>query len=165
MPKEDVPICTGACWYISSFLEGTGSKRRALLWEQQAGRLGTVSAFSASTPQCSVLSSQKVWELFSPVQRSFYSCLSEFIVLKTWIVSWGLCVEVGAGCSVPSRPVWDLDLWFIAGEHWERYCVWMGAIWIFFLEPAWPRISWMCRWWANWNLPRPERVTSSALFI
>lgn len=66
------------CAQVWLFLEETGSKKGALSWEQQAGRLGAVSAFNASTPQCSVLPSQKVWEPFSPVERSFYSCLNEF---------------------------------------------------------------------------------------
>lgn len=72
MPEEYVSICIGVAHF-------RGDGRRNVLCPGSTGReAGDSLWFQCNAPQCCVLCSEKVWELFSPVQRSFYSCLSEF---------------------------------------------------------------------------------------
>lgn len=153
MPEEDVSTCIGVAHFrgdrvteMCSVMGAAGREAGDCLW------------FQCNAPQCSMLCSEKVWELYSPAQRSFYSCLSEFYGAEDMNCQLRTSCRSRCRLQCALETCGDLDLSFSAWEPWERYCVRMKVIWICFLELVWLRISWMCRLCASWNLPRKSHI-------
>lgn len=155
MPEEDVSICIGVALFrgdrvreMCSALGAAGREAEDCLWFQ----CKCTSTFSAVF--------KTVCELFSPVQRTFCSCLSEFYCAGD--MNCQLRTSCRSRCRLQCALGTCVGFWFMiycSGTLGE-VCVRMKVIWICFLELVWLRISSMCRLCAS-----PERVTSSALFI